>query len=76
MKNTGSSSISGWKVSWTQPSGSTITQMWNATQGSSGALTTATNASYNGALGGGASTTFGYTANGTAGNPALSCTSS
>jgi hypothetical protein len=50
--------------------------MWNATQGSSGALTTATNASYNGALGGGASTTFGYTANGTAGNPALSCTSS
>jgi cellulase/cellobiase CelA1 len=76
VTNSGSSAISGWKVSWTEPSGSAITQMWNAVNtGTSGAVT-ATNASYNGALGGGASTTFGFTGNGSAPSPTLSCTAS
>ncbi|SHL57200.1 cellulose binding domain-containing protein, partial [Actinacidiphila paucisporea] len=64
VKNTGSSAISGWTASWSQPAGDTITSLWNAVQGSSGGLTTAKNAPYNGTLGAGASTTFGYTVNG------------
>jgi acetylxylan esterase len=76
VTNSGSSAISGWKVSWTEPSGSAITQMWNAvSSGTSGAVT-ATNASYNGSLGSGAGTTFGFTGNGTAPNPTLTCTAS
>ena len=44
--------------------------------GTSGSVS-ASNASYNGSLGGGASTTFGFTGNGTApSNPTLNCTAS
>jgi cellulase/cellobiase CelA1 len=75
VKNTGSSAISGWTASWTQPSGDTITSLWNAVQGTTGGQTTAKNAAYNGQLGAGASTTFGYTAStsGAAPNLTLSC---
>ena len=56
----GSSAISGWTVTWTFASGQTITQSWSATITSSGANVSATNVSYNGALGAGAGTTFGF----------------
>jgi hypothetical protein len=76
VKNTGTAGISGWKTSFTLPSGSSITQVWNGTNtGTSGAVTV-TNVSYNGALGAGASTTYGFTGNGSAPNPTVSCTTS
>jgi alpha-L-fucosidase len=56
----GSAAISGWTVTWTFPSGQTITQLWNGSVTQSGANVTVTNAAYNGALGAGASTTFGF----------------
>ncbi|MFC0534127.1 cellulase family glycosylhydrolase [Phytohabitans kaempferiae] len=71
----GSAAIRGWTVTLTFPSGQTVNQAWNATVTSSGATATARNVSYNGSLGAGASTTFGFIGswNGTNGAPTLSC---
>jgi poly(hydroxyalkanoate) depolymerase family esterase len=74
VTNSGNSATSGWQVSWTEPSGSAITQMWNAVNSGTSGAVTATNTSYNGNLGAGASTTFGFTGSGSAPNPTLSCT--
>jgi cellulase/cellobiase CelA1 len=57
----GSAARSSWQVSWTFPSGQTITQLWNGTVSQSGSSVTVRNMSYNGTLGAGASTSFGFT---------------
>ncbi|WP_406068059.1 cellulose binding domain-containing protein [Micromonospora sp. NBC_01638] len=76
VANTGASTTSGWRVSWTLPSGQSISQAWNGTLTTSGSTATVTNASYNGSLAPGARTTFGFIANGSPGSPpTLSCTS-
>ncbi|WP_214408443.1 endo-1,4-beta-xylanase [Sphaerisporangium fuscum] len=61
VKNTGTAAMTGWTVTWTFPSGQTITQLWNGTVSQSGAAVSVKNASYNGALAPGASTSFGFT---------------
>ncbi|MET8161363.1 cellulase family glycosylhydrolase [Sphaerisporangium sp. NPDC005289] len=60
VTNTGTAAIKGWTVTFTLPSGHTITGSWGATVSTSGQTVTARNASYNGALGPGAGTTFGF----------------
>jgi cytochrome c len=72
----GSASISGWTVTWTFSSGQSVSQFWNATVTSSGASVTARNVSYNGSLGAGASTAFGFigSGSGAAAVPSLTCT--
>jgi len=72
----GSAAISGWTVNWTFGNGQTVSQSWNATVTASGTSVTARNVSYNGALGAGASTAFGFLGafNGTNPVPALTCT--
>ncbi|WP_433200816.1 glycoside hydrolase family 6 protein [Dactylosporangium sp. CS-047395] len=72
----GSSAISTWTVTWTFSGGQSITQLWNGTLTTSGGNVTVRNAPYNGALGAGASTQFGFTANGSAATPTVSCTAS
>lgn len=72
----GSAARSSWTVGWTFPNGQTINQLWNGSYTQSGSSVTARNASYNGALGSGASTTFGFTGTWTGSNGApasLSC---
>lgn len=69
VKNTGSTALTGWTASWTQPAGQTIASLWNAVQGTSNGLTTAKNEAYNGQLAAGASTTFGYVVNGGTSSP-------
>ncbi|MFC7483935.1 cellulose binding domain-containing protein [Luedemannella flava] len=71
----GGSAISGWTVTWRYANGQTITQAWNATVSASSGTVTARNVSYNGALGAGASTEFGFigTAPGANDVPTLSC---
>ncbi len=59
----GNAAINGWTVTWTQ-SGQ-ISQLWNGTLSTGGSTVTVKNVGYNGALGAGASTTFGFLANGT-----------
>ncbi|MFI2710601.1 cellulose-binding domain-containing protein [Micromonospora sp. NPDC018662] len=62
--------IDGWTLRWSFAAGQTVTQAWNATVSQSGAAVTATNASYNGSLGTGAATSFGFNGSRTAaGNP-------
>ncbi|MCP2170133.1 CotH kinase family protein [Goodfellowiella coeruleoviolacea] len=74
----GSAAINNWTVSWTFTSGETISQAWNATVTSQGAAVTARNATHNGSVAAGASTTFGFLGTSTAapGRPALTCTGS
>ncbi|MFV2084438.1 cellulase family glycosylhydrolase [Micromonospora sp. LOL_021] len=71
----GGSALSGWRVSWTFASGQSVNQAWNATVTSNGASVSATNVSYNGNLGAGQSTTFGFIGswNGSNPVPTLSC---
>ena len=72
VTNTTGSSISGWTVDFALPSGTTISSLWNGTETASGQNYKVANASWNGTLAAGASTTFGFTATGT-GNPS-NCT--
>jgi len=69
----GSSGVSGWTVAWTLAGGQSITQLWSGTLSANGPAVTVKNVSYNGTLGAGASTTFGFLATGTSSSPALSC---
>ncbi|MFD1321040.1 cellulase family glycosylhydrolase [Micromonospora sonneratiae] len=71
----GGAPISGWTVSWTYGDGQTISQSWNAAVTTSGAAVTARNLGYNGALGVGASTSFGFLGAWTSGNsiPTVRC---
>ncbi len=72
----GSQAISSWTVAWTFANGQTVTQSWNATVSSSGSAVTARNVSYNGTLGAGANTQFGFLGswNGSNTAPSVSCT--
>jgi xyloglucan-specific exo-beta-1,4-glucanase len=60
VTNNGASASTGWTVEWAYTAGQTVTQSWGGTVTRSGAAVTVTNASYNGALASGASTTFGF----------------
>ncbi|GAA5196453.1 hypothetical protein GCM10023322_65410 [Rugosimonospora acidiphila] len=74
----GNAAIRGWTAAWTFANGQAVTQSWNATVTASGSQVTARNVSYNGNLGAGASTTFGFLAssNGTNTVPTVSCAAS
>jgi cellulase/cellobiase CelA1 len=69
----GASAITGWTVSWTLGSGQAVSQIWNGTPVTNGSAVAVSNVSWNGALGAGASTTFGFLASGTPATPALTC---
>ena len=70
----GAAPVAGWAATWTLPAGTSVNQAWNGALSVTGSSVTVRNASYNGSLGAGASTSFGYTATGPAGAPAVSCT--
>ncbi|MEU4241300.1 glycoside hydrolase family 11 protein [Actinoplanes sp. NPDC026619] len=63
ITNTGTTAISGWSLKFGLASGQTITSGWSATYSPSSGTVTATNASYNGAIPPGGSTTIGFQAN-------------
>ena len=69
----GSGGTRGWSVRLSLSSGAAISQAWNGTLSGSSPNYTVTNASYNGALAAGASTTFGFLGTGAAATPTLSC---
>ncbi|MEV4383252.1 cellulose binding domain-containing protein [Streptosporangium sp. NPDC049644] len=69
----GNSAINGWTVNWTWPGSQTITQVWGGVRSGSGSNVTVRNETWNGSLGAGASTTFGFLSNGTAATPAATC---
>ncbi|GIE88643.1 cellulase family glycosylhydrolase [Actinoplanes regularis] len=62
ITNTGTAAINGWTLTFTLATGQTITSGWSATYSPASGTVSATNASYNGALAAGGSTTIGYQA--------------
>ncbi|WP_460808111.1 arabinofuranosidase catalytic domain-containing protein [Micromonospora zhanjiangensis] len=62
--------ITSWRLTWTFGAGQTIQQLWNGSYTQTGTQVTVTNASYNGNLGTGASTSFGFNGSWTGSNPA------
>lgn len=62
ITNTGTSTVDGWRLGFTLPSGQTITNGWGATYTPASGAVTATNASYDGTLAPNASVTIGYQA--------------
>jgi len=77
VTNTGSGPLTGWRVSWMFPGDQKITDLWNGSYAQSGETVTVSNASYDGTLAPGGTTTIGFTATGTGSNTSpssLSCT--
>lgn len=72
VNNTGTSAIGGWTVSMNMGS-ATIANLWNGTATGSTGSVTVRNAAYNGSVGAGQSTSFGFTANGSGSPTSLSC---
>ncbi|MEV4703869.1 cellulose binding domain-containing protein [Actinoplanes sp. NPDC049316] len=62
ITNTGTSTINGWTLSFTLPSGQSITSGWNATYAPSSGQVNARNVDYNGALAPGATVDIGFQA--------------
>ncbi|MEU8910336.1 glycoside hydrolase family 3 N-terminal domain-containing protein [Streptomyces mirabilis] len=75
VESTGSAALTGRSVDW-DPAGSTLSSLWNGSLTTAQDRATVRNAAFNGSLLPGATTSFGFTANGTAGTPALHCTGS
>ncbi|MFJ8687837.1 extracellular catalytic domain type 1 short-chain-length polyhydroxyalkanoate depolymerase [Micromonospora wenchangensis] len=72
----GSSGTRGWTVSMTLPSGASVTGTWSATASGSSGTVRFTNVDYNGALGAGQSTEFGFQGNGSGAGMTPTCTAS
>ena len=73
VTNNSAATTTKWTVTWTLGAGQRVQSGWNATVTTSGSAATAVNASYNGVLAPGASTTFGMQLTGTGAAPVLSC---
>ncbi len=67
ITNSGSSTVSNWRSTWTVPSGVSVTNGWNATVSQSGSTVTATAPTWSADLAPGQSVTVGYQATGQAG---------
>ncbi|MEE6259852.1 cellulose binding domain-containing protein [Plantactinospora sonchi] len=74
VRNNGTSPSRSWTAQLTFGAGQQVSQAWNAELSQSGNLATARNVGWNGALAGGASTTFGFVGNWTGSNPAPTVT--
>jgi cellulase/cellobiase CelA1 len=62
VTNTGSSTVNGWKLTFTLASGQAVTNVWNATITPSSGTVSATNLSYNASLAPGGTASFGFQA--------------
>ncbi|SCF11176.1 endo-1,4-beta-xylanase [Micromonospora chokoriensis] len=69
----GSSALNGWTVTIALPSGATVTNAWSADRSGNTGTTIWRNVAYNGQVGAGQSTEFGFQANGTAGSLSPTC---
>jgi hypothetical protein len=60
-------------VNWAFTGGERVSSAWGATVTTTGTTVSAHNAAYNGSLGAGTSTTFGFIGTGASSTPALTC---
>lgn len=64
ITNGSTSSISSWRLEFDLPAGTAVTSSWDSVRTTSGAHTTFTNASWNGAVAPGATASFGFNGSG------------
>ncbi|WP_437096707.1 cellulose binding domain-containing protein [Streptomyces sp. enrichment culture] len=64
--------LTGWSVAW-DLGGSAVTNLWNGSLSVTQDRATVRSTAHNGALSPGATTSFGFTANGSAGAPVPEC---
>ncbi|HEY1569902.1 MAG TPA: cellulose binding domain-containing protein [Pseudonocardiaceae bacterium] len=64
VTNQGTTPTNGWQVGFTWPGAQTITQIWSASETQTGADVRVTNASFDGTVGPGGTTTFGFLGSG------------
>jgi hypothetical protein len=79
VRNSGSSAITGWRVTWTFANGQTITQLWDGNLTANGPNIAVTNKDYNGSIAVNATRGFGLLGtwnNVTNAVPTLTCTAS
>jgi cellulase/cellobiase CelA1 len=62
VANTSASTVNGWAVTFTLPTGQTITNGWNATYSANSGQVTATNVPFNAGIPPGGTVTFGFQA--------------
>jgi cellulase/cellobiase CelA1 len=75
VTNTGGRALAGWSADWAFPGDQSVRNAWNATVSQNGRSVHAVSTSYNGALAGGGTTTFGLQGTGSApGTTSLTCT--
>jgi alpha-galactosidase len=68
VTNAGTVGMARWTVTWTFPDGQVISQLWNGNSSRNGAAVTVDSTTYNGAVGAGSSTSFGFIASWNAAN--------
>ncbi|WP_326555975.1 family 43 glycosylhydrolase [Micromonospora sp. NBC_01813] len=79
VTNATTATTNGWRVTFTLPAGQTVSQGWSGTFSQQGNQVTVTNASYNGQLSAGSSTTAGFIASTSGGSQpptSVTCTAS
>jgi cellulase/cellobiase CelA1 len=76
VTNSGTSSTTGWTLTWTFANGQVISQSWGGKATQTGTAVAAVNEAWNGALASGGSTSLGFIAGWTTTNtiPAVTCT--
>ncbi|MFC4108224.1 glycoside hydrolase family 6 protein [Micromonospora zhanjiangensis] len=72
----GSAGVNGWTATLTLPGGASVTNTWNAQASGSSGTVRFTNVSYNGRLGAGQSTQFGFQGNGSLSGVTPTCAGS
>ncbi|WP_211348319.1 glycosyl hydrolase [Saccharothrix texasensis] len=73
VKNPKASAITGWQVEWPLAAGQGVQNAWNTDLTTDASTVTAKNASWNGTIGSGASTSFGFIGSGSPSTPTLTC---
>lgn len=74
VTNNRGTAITGWRVSWTWSGDQQVSNSWNTSLTQNTTTVVATDAGWNGAIGAGGSTTFGFQATGRPTSPTLTCT--
>jgi endo-1,4-beta-xylanase len=69
VANTGTTAITGWKLTFAFTAGQVVTNGWSATFSQSGSAVTATNAAWNGTIAPGGSVDVGFNGSHTGANP-------
>ncbi|OKK05634.1 cellulase family glycosylhydrolase [Streptomyces sp. CB02400] len=69
VRNTGSSAVNGWTLTWTFPADQRITNMWGGTPTQSGSAVSVASASYTASIPASGSVSLGFTASRTGANP-------